>query len=139
MEEDGEATREFNFRRGKETAKSMLEAGDAYFISGQLIKASTAFASTAEHIKTCDAKIPTETRWKRIALAEIKRRIEMVMGLLPKEKQHDAMEAMQLRRQKEAEASGADGTEDPEQLIQASRRKLRHNCERIRRQLAMTT
>jgi len=136
--EDEEATREFNFRRQKETAKSLLETGDAYFINGKLIQASASFAVTAEHIKTCDARIPTEIRWKRIALAEIKRRIDMVMGLLPKEKQHDAMEAMQLRRQKEAEASGADGSEDPEQIIQASRRKLRHTCERIRRQLAMT-
>lgn len=134
---DDDATREFEFRKQKETAKSLLNQGDAYFVSGRLIEASASFATTAEHLRTCDARLPTEVRWKKAATTEIKRRIEMVMALLPKEKQHDAMEAMALRRKKEAEASGGDGSEDPEQLIQNSRRKLRHNCDRIKRQLAL--
>ncbi len=99
MEE--EALREFNFKRQRDNIKIGMSTGDAMFVNGKLVMALEAFVEADLSAKKLDARLPSEIRWKKAVITELKRKIETVDSLLPKEKQKDAMELLRERMMKE--------------------------------------
>jgi hypothetical protein len=131
--------REMATRRQKDTVRSLLGEGDGLFVAARFVESSTKLNEVADVLRRIDARSAPDLRWKNATLNEVKRKVANLMELLPKKEQKAALDMINERRRAEAEeaASLLADDADPEYALKQSRKKLRDQCGRIKRQLIM--
>ena len=97
--DDADKEKEVEFRRQKEAIKKLLRTGDECFINGRSFAAAAeAFGEAETLARKLEPRSQDDMRYKKCVQRELRRRAEMVMTLIPKEKQKDLAEQMKERK-----------------------------------------
>jgi len=131
--------REMATHRQKDSVKSLLGEAGGLFVAARFVESNAKVFEADDILRRIDARSAADVRWKNATINEVKRKLSNLRELLPKKEQKAAMDAISERRRAEAELAAAllSDDADPEYALRQSRKNLRDQCGRIKRQLVM--